>query len=50
MANKDRRKTSGKENCESKKGVAIFAAVLAILFGILIGLTQGEDKKYSYKM
>jgi hypothetical protein len=33
-----------------KKGTRIFAAVLAIAFGVLLGLAQAEDKKYSYKM
>ena len=33
-----------------KKGVAIFTAILAVAFGIVLGLAQAEDKKYSYKM
>ncbi len=32
-----------------KKGVKVFAAIFAILFGIVLGLTQAEDKNYSYK-
>ena len=31
-----------------KKGVKVFAAIFAILFGIVLGLTQAEDKNYSY--
>ena len=33
-----------------KKGLAIFTAVLAVVFGIVLGLAQAEDEKYSYKM
>ena len=32
-----------------KKEVKVFAAIFAILFGIVLGLTQAEDKNYSYK-
>ena len=27
----------------------VIAAVIAILFGIVLGLTQGDDKEYSKK-
>ena len=33
-----------------KKGLTIFTAVVAVLFGIVLGLAQAEDKNYSYKV
>lgn len=32
-----------------KKSVTIITTVLAIVFGILLGLAKAEDKNYSYK-
>jgi len=27
----------------------VIVAVIAVIFGVLLGLTRAEDKKYSYK-
>ena len=32
-----------------KKGVKVFAAIFFFFFCIVLGLTQAEDKNYSYK-
>lgn len=34
---------------KGKKGATIITAVLAVAFGILLGLAKAEDKNYSYK-
>ena len=34
---------------KSEKKATVIVAVIAVVFGILLGLTQAEDKKYSYK-
>lgn len=33
-----------------KKKATIITALIAVVFGVLLGLAQAEDKKYSYKM
>ena len=32
-----------------KKNAAIILTVLAVVLGIIIGLAEAEDKRYSYK-
>ena len=32
------------------KKATIITAIIAVLFGALIGLTRAEDSKYSYKV
>ncbi len=32
------------------KNVTIFTAVLAVVFGLLLGLAKSEDKNYSYEV
>lgn len=34
---------------KEKKSATIITAVLAVAFGILLGLAKAEDRNYSYK-
>ena len=32
------------------RNVTIVTAIIAVVFGILLGLTKAEDRRYSYKV
>ena len=42
-------KQNAQDTAAANKALPVVVTVLAIVFGLLLGLTKAEDKKYSYK-